>query len=165
LSTLSKAENGICLSIQAFSRELKCCRKRLGEKVKSAGLKPAGAGPTGYPTYRLADIVAMLLSEALERSATGGDPDKWSPRDRLAHFRGENERLKLEAAQGLLVPLEAFENTLSKTFKSLILGLETLPDVVELNCGLNADQVAVMLEIIDAQRQQLYQSLLAPFDE
>lgn len=161
MSTLSKVENGICLSIQAFARELKCCRKRLGEKVKATGPKAAGTGPTGYPTYRMADIVAMLINEALERSATGGDPDQWSPRDRLDHYRAENERVKLEAAQGRLVLLDDVITTRAATFKALVLGLETLPDRIEIAVGLNADQVDVMVMCIDGMREQLYTDLKA----
>jgi len=73
--------------------------------------------------------------------------------------------VKLEAAQGRLVPIDDVTTERSTTFKALALGLETLPDRIEINCGLNANQVAVMIEIIDSQRQMLYDSLVAEFSE
>lgn len=103
----------------------------------------------------------MLINEALERSATGGDPDQWSPRDRLDHYRAENERVKLEAAQGRLVLLDDVITTRAATFKALVLGLETLPDRIEIAVGLNADQVDVMVMCIDGMREQLYTDLKA----
>ncbi len=164
MSSVSKAENGICLSVQAFARELKCCRKHLGEKIKATGLKPAGTGQTGHPTYRMADVFEVLLNEALQKVAVSDDPSQWSPRDRLDHYRAENERIKLETAQRRLIPIEQYEDTLSTAFKSLALGLETMPDVIERDAGLTGCEVDIMQRIIDSQRQMLYDSLVAQFN-
>jgi hypothetical protein len=163
MRSVSKAENGICLSIQAIARELKCCRKRLSEHVKYAELKPAGTGPTGYPTYRLGDIVSMMIAEALEKAAVVGNPRRWTPRDRLNHYRAENERVKLETSQGQLIPADDVANAMATVFKSLTLALETLPDQVEIEAGLSRRQADVMRRMIDGQRQHLHNSLVGTF--
>jgi Protein of unknown function (DUF1441) len=143
---------------------LHCNRSKLSEKIKASGLRTVGKSANGYPTYRMHDVFELLLTETLNASGHGEDPSQWSPKDRLDHYKAENERLKLEAAQGRLAPLEDVGNTVSTSYKAIVLMLETLPDRVELDAGLGASQVGAMQRCIDGQREQLYQSLVAPFD-
>lgn len=149
---MSTISDGITLSL----RELGVGREKLGERIREAGIEHADQRG-GHPVYRLRDVLALIL----DASGHGADPSRMCPRDRLDHYRGESEKLKFQKAQRLLVPIDNVTTALATTFKTLALGLETLPDRIEVSCGLNADQVAVMVAIIDAQRQMLYDSLVA----
>ena len=84
------------------------------------------------------------------------DPAKLPPKDRLDWFRSERERLKLESEQQALLPAVEVESTMAKLCKAIAQTLDTLPDVVERDCALSGEAVAVMQRVIDEARESLF---------
>ena len=59
------------------------------------------------------------------------DPMRMRPTDRRAWFQSENERLKFEQEQGLLIPAGEVEAEMSEIAKVVARALATMPDRME----------------------------------
>lgn len=139
---------------QAFGMDRRTVTKRLQE----SGVLPAGSR-RGNATYALSDVGPALFSE--KGTATGGlDLDQF-PDARKAWYQSENERLKFEKEIKQLIPVSEFITELSKLAKAVAAGLDTLPDTLEREAGLDPDSIEIVQDAIDALREQLYQAVVA----
>ena len=83
-----------------------------------------------------------------------------TPKERLDWYRGEQEKRKLQAADGQFVPAADFEQELANLVKAMVNWSETLPDVLERDAGLAAPQVERVQVLVDQQRARLHQDLV-----
>lgn len=87
------------------------------------------------------------------------DPEKLSPKDRLDWYRGAREKTKHMQEVGELVPVVEFERVLSESYKTVAMTLESLPDLLERDAGLDGAAVDRVISVIDRLRESLYARL------
>ncbi|RUR51516.1 DUF1441 family protein [Vreelandella populi] len=139
---------------QAFGMDRRTVAKRLQE----SGVVPAGSR-RGNATYALADVGPVLYQEK-QATAGGLDLDQF-PDARKAWYQSENERLKFEKEIKQLIPAHEFARELSSLAKSVAAGLDSLPDALERDAGLDPDAIERVQDVIDALREQMYQAVVA----
>lgn len=141
-------------NVSSIARAFNLHRNTVSGRVKEAGIQPVGRQGNA-PLYALADVGPALFGM---RDAGGSviDPNELPPQDRLAWFRSETERQKFEEAEKHLVPDDEVAREMSMLVKAIANGLDTLPDVLERECGLTADVLDTVQAKIDALRESIY---------
>lgn len=100
--------------------------------------------------YSVLDILTTLLVRADDPEQT--DVNKLLPPDRKAWFQSERERLKFEQETAQLIPSSDVDRQFSAMAKAVVQVLETLPDILERDCGLQPAAVARVQTVIDDRR-------------
>lgn len=90
---------------------------------------------------------------------TEEDPEKLGPKDRLDWYRGARERTKHMQEVGELIPAVEYERALSEALKTTAMTLESLPDLLERDAGLDGAAVDRAIVVIDRLRESLYARL------
>lgn len=152
---------GVLLSIRQFSDECGHDRDTVTKRIKAAGLAPA-ASRGRYPVYRLRDLfrAALVTTDAGEV-----DPDKLKPFERHAFYKAEREKLQLEVERAELLTSLDVEQRFAATFKSIAEFFDTMPDVIERDCGANAMMISKIEERLDQLREQLYTKITEEPDD
>ena len=140
--------NAVTLSISQLATELTLTRETVRKRLTDAGVKTAGKRK-GYSLYRLRDAVQALLT------GPDADPTRLDPYRRKAHWQAEAAELRLDVDKGDLVRRPDVEATYAACLKPIALMLDTLPDILERDAGLTADQVTRAERAIDETREQL----------
>lgn len=92
------------------------------------------------------------------------DPDDLQPKDRLDWYRGTREKTRHQTETGELVLAETMESTLADAMKIVAVTMESLPDVLERDCGIDGKTVAKAQEVMDRLRVDLHERLVASGD-
>lgn len=143
--------DGIRLSLSALSREFGVARETVAKRLGAAGVQPDGERK-GYPVYRLAPSCRALLQAEMTAAGKVDNPEDLPPMERRAWYQSERERVHLEKEQQHLVPVEEVREQLALVLKITGQFLDTLPDVLERDCRLPPDAIAVMEARIDLAR-------------
>lgn len=152
---LEIAGRGVKVSIRQFAEETGIHRDTIVKRIDAAGLKPSGER-AGHPVYRLKDLLRAAYQTAEDGAV---DPDKLEPFKRQAHYKAEHLKLQVETEQGELIPRIEVEQESARVMRVQSMFLDTLPDVLERDCGLSAQTVAVLEKRIDRAREDLYKAL------
>lgn len=143
-------------SIQMLARAFNMSRATVSRDL--ANIKPS-AKRGGYPVYSLADVCAFTAGKDLDAVTAKHDPDNMKPFDRKAWFDSEAKRLQYETEVGRLLVAEDVARVDAEKNKRLALILKTLPDVLERDVGLSADQVKAAERIIDSALAAMYDAI------
>jgi len=152
--------SGIVLSVRSFSEECKKDRETIANRIRAAGIKsPRKRG--GHPVYRLRDLleVAYVLDDSGKK-----DPDRLPPFERHAHYKAEREKLELELERGEVVPRIEVEAGHARVAQLVAQWADSLPDVIERDCGVSQIVVAKIERCIDELREQLYERIIGSVD-
>jgi hypothetical protein len=160
MGDVAKIPRGVELSISQIAAGWGVTRETAAKRIDAAVVQPSGKRG-GYPVYLLQDAVrAMGFSEA------GGDePDRMDPYKRQAHYKAELDRLKLEQETRELIPRIEVEQEQARTMRTVALMLDTMPDVLERDCGLSGETLARVERSIDDCREQLHKQLTEEDEE
>ena len=90
---------------------------------------------------------------------TEEDPDKLDPKNRLDWYRGTRERTRHLQEVGELIPAADYERALSGALKTVAVTLESLPDVLERDAGIDGAAVERAQAVIDRVREGLHRQL------
>jgi hypothetical protein len=133
-------------------------RSTIHAAIRQANITPAGhAG--AHPLYPVRAVVDAIAP----RTADGTpDLDRMSPNARDAYIRSERNLVKLKTECGQLIPVAEVERGHAEIFKTLALFLDTLPDVLERDCGLPAHALTRLEAAVDGARVELHKRLNAP---
>lgn len=160
MSKIADLNQGIHLSVTAFAKEFSSTRETVTKRIADARLSPSGKRG-GFPVYRLKDLFKTVYQSA----ADGGvDPDKFDPFQRKAHYQAEHEKLSLETERGQLIPAIEVEAQFAANYKVMSHWVDTLPDILERDCGLNQMALAKLEQRMDRLREDLYRQLTAEDD-
>lgn len=107
-------------------------------------------GDTRRHFPRLVDIVSAFL--ALPPPVAEGEMDA---HERKAWYQSERERLKFEQETAQLIPASDVRREFAIWAKAVVQVLETLPDILERDCGLQPAAVSRVQSIIDDLRDQI----------
>ena len=148
---------GLLLSLSALAREFGTTRDTLRRRLVADGVQPASSRG-GHPVYRLRDV----LHDWLSAPESGYDPDRLDPFKRRAHYQAEVEKLRVAAECGDLIPRMEVEAEMAAVMKILAECFDTLPDILERDCGLKSSVLAKLERCLDKAREELYQRLTTP---
>lgn len=81
--------------------------------------------------------------------------DKLTTGERKAWYQSERERLKFEQETAQLIPASDVRREFAIWAKAVVQVLETLPDILERDCGLQPAAVSRVQSIIDDLRDQI----------
>lgn len=146
---------GTHLSISALSVEFGMTRETVRKKLADSDIKSSGKRG-GYPVYRLKDAIAALLG-----GGGSHDPDSMDPFKRKAWYQSEHEKLQLQVERRELVPRIECEQEMAGMVKIVAECFDTMPDILERDCGLAPPVVAKVEHTLDKVRSELYLQLAA----
>lgn len=147
---------GPAFSGEIVARLLGITPRRLQQLAKEGVIPKAGRGQ-----YPLAPVVRAYIQYVQNGSAAPEDvdPERMEPFKRRAYYQGEMERLRLKEQAGELIPRLQYEAEAARVVKIMTHFLETLPDILERDCGLAAPVLAKIEERIDQARIDLHDAI------
>lgn len=126
----------------------------LGRDRKTVAAIARPLTPTSDSSKTRKNYTVRTLLQALD-NPQDLDVSQMTPAERRAHWQAENERLKYEKARRFLIPADECAHEYRILAKGTVILLETLPDILERDCGLKPDAVTRMIEVIDDFRDYL----------
>ena len=87
------------------------------------------------------------------------NPDKLDPKQRKDWYDSEYRKSQLMERNGELIPVLDYQREMAGVVKTLVSGLQTLPDILERDAGLTGEAVVRAQSVIDALRERLHQEL------
>jgi hypothetical protein len=146
---------GIHCSLRQIAEETQLDRDTVQRRIAAANVIPSGKRG-GHPVYRLRDVLkAVMLKDEEGRT----DPDKLEPYQRQAHYKAELDRLKLDQETRELIPRIEVEQEQARILRVMAQTLDTLPDLVERDCGATPAQVQRIERAVDECREALFTDL------
>jgi hypothetical protein len=146
---------GLKLSISTLAAELGMTRETVAKRISAANVVPAGKR-AGHPVYRLRDVLKPLVMVSEDGE---DDPDKLDPYRRQAHYKAELQKLQLETETREVIPRIEVEEEQARILRVVALMLDTLPDVLERDCGLSSSTVTRVEKVLDQVRDGLHKTL------
>lgn len=152
----------------ALAEELRIAPKRVTKLMR--GVPPDGrvnrlgqpVGSGGYDAWYMTTAIPILYEfedepeEGYERSI---DPELLLPKDRRDWYEGTKTRLYLEEQARNLIPASESRREMALLVQNLIAEFESLPDLLERNCGADPDMVLEAQHIVDKARQLAYERI------
>lgn len=146
------------LNINQIAELVGMHRQTISQRV--AGLTPAIGSNSKLKLYAISDLIKIGLAEKMT-----ADVDSLSPVERRAFWQAENERLKYERDTGELVPAFEVAQEMSFLAKAVVQSLDTLPDILERDCGLTPSQLTRVIQVIDDVKSQMSSHIQAGDDK
>lgn len=128
-------------------------RQTVASRLANVPLAP-GSNPK-LKLFSVLDIITVLLTRSSDPAQM--KVDEMVPTDRKAWFQSERERLKFQQEDNQLIPASDVTREFSSMAKAVVQVLETLPDILERDCGLQPAAVSRVQAVIDDLRDQMAQ--------
>ncbi|MEB5748669.1 DUF1441 family protein [Leclercia adecarboxylata] len=141
------------LNINQLATLTELHRQTVASRLSNVPLAP-GSNPK-LKLYSVLDILTALLTRSSDPAQT--KVDEMIPTDRKAWFQSERERLKFQQEDNQLIAASDVTREFSAIAKAVVQVLETLPDILERDCGLQPTAVARVQAVIDDLRDQMAQ--------
>ena len=155
MGTVVDLKTGIHCSLREIAEETGLDRDTVQKRITAANVVPSGKRGR-FPVWRLRDVLKAVL---LSNDDGELDPDKLEPYKRQAHYKAELDRLKLEQETRELIPRIEVEQEQARILRNVAQTLDTLPDLVERDCGATPDQIKRIERAVDECRESLYVEL------
>lgn len=143
------------MNLSRISMMLNLDRGTLRRHIQMEGVKPCGKDAKGGNLYDLKDLKDVLSN--VYENIRNFDPG--CPRDRLAWYQGERERIKYLQATGALVSADWAHREMAGVAKQVANVFDTLPDLLERDHGLAADKLALVEQTLDRVRMELFEAV------
>ena len=133
----------------------------LDRRTVSAALEdvPSAGTENGHPVYSLRDAFPALAAKIAPRVSTqDGEIDPASlinPKDYKDYWSGTESRIRAEKQAGALAPAEQIEDEIRAIIGPLTAWLETLPDILERDADLSAEQAEILRRATDSERARI----------
>lgn len=151
MNEVQKISDGDLFSISRLQRLTGMDRRTIAKRL--ADVMPAGIR-AGHPVYSLKDVGPALYAPTEQLSID--DPDKLSAKERLDWYKGETEKRKLQERDGELVQAAEVEREFSDLIDLMVTTIESLPDILERDAGIDGAAVTRAHEVIDDLRHRLF---------
>ena len=125
-------------------------RRTVGKRLE--GVTPAGA-VKGHPVYHIKDAAIALLQVGRQGSFNGPQDLDQFPEARKAWYQSENERLKFETSVGQLLLATDVHRSMAGMVKAIVAALESIPDLLEHDAGLEPQAVDLVANLLDGVRE------------
>ena len=151
----------IAFSKQRLAREFGIARETVARLLDAARIEPSGERG-GYPVFKLADVAGVLSDYARFGRHPGetADPAHMSPKERLDWFNSKRAELAYLRDAGELLEVAGVREEYAGALQVLKSWMLTVPDRLERDADLNADQVARVVVSGDALLNQLHDALV-----
>jgi len=150
-------ERTVRLSIARLADEFGISRATVAKRLTAARVEPDGER-AGHPVYRVAAAAKAILGSTLDAEGLT-DPTKMKPTDRHAHFRAENERIRMEVECGRLVLASEIEFEMRTLVQGVVKALETLPDRCERDTRCSPEVTEFLIEQVREIRREMARNL------
>lgn len=150
-------------SAKVIARLLNISERRLQQLAREGIVPRASRGK--YPMAGCVRGYIKYLQEGGGCGSVSADPDQLNPFMRRAYYQGELDKLKLQQERHELVPRIEAEQEMAALLKIAGECFDTLPDVLERDCGLTPKALARMENHLDKAREDLYKRLSAPGED
>lgn len=141
-----------------IARLLNITERRL-QQLAREGIVPK----VRHGEYPLAGCIRGYITFLQKGNAGEGadvtDPDKLEPFKRRAFYQGELEKLKLETERRELIPRIEVEQEMAAQLKVTAECFDTLPDILERDCGLTPAVLSKVEACLDRAREELYRRM------
>jgi hypothetical protein len=134
-------------------------REKLRKRIVQYGLRAASADEKGHPLYWIVDLVRAVDGQPGSECGRAVDPSKMTAGARNAWYQSEHRRLDFEEREGTLCRVEDARREISRGVLEFASFLDSLPDVLERDAGLTADQVEGLIHSLDRERERLWQKM------
>jgi len=151
---------GAHMSAATFADELGFDAATVRDRLRAINAEPSGEF-RGFPLYRLRDLYRAAVSTADGKI----DPEKLRPFERNAHYKAEREKLELQLELREVIPRLETEAGYAHAFKHVAQLFDTLPDILERECGASPDMLSRVERALDTVREELYKRLVAERDD
>jgi hypothetical protein len=152
----SVSDFGVSLSKRQFALIFGVDRDTVTRRLSDANLKPTGKRG-GHPVYDLKAGWKIILEGGDGKQK---DPDALEPFKRKAYYQAEHEKLKLQTERGELLSRIEVERETARLFEIMGRFLDTLPDALEREGGMDPRQVQKVEDLIDHMREELYAEIV-----
>lgn len=118
---------------------------------------------SNHGKYPLAGVIrgyVIYLQNAGVNAEGNVDPEKLEPFKRKAWYQGEHDKLRLQIERSELLTSLDVEQTFGATFKLVADFLDTLPDILERDCGANAAMITLIEKRLDKLREELFRAIM-----
>lgn len=127
-------------------------RKTVAKRIKESGLAPAGER-SGNPVYSANEFARMAFGPA-GQAGPDLDLDRY-PEARKAWYQSELYKIQVQEKKGELIRESDHVRNMADMSKEMIAVLDSLPDILERDAGLEPDVVVAVIPILDAARSNL----------
>jgi hypothetical protein len=155
-TSLDLETKGLWLSIHQFCQETGKDRASVDKKIRLGIITPI-KGAKGQPLYKLRDLIDLTF---YRDDAGKVDIDRLDPFRRKAHYSAELDKLKMLRESGQLIPASQVEAEQARVAKILTQFLDTLPDILERDCGASATLLQKIEQRIDSCREDLHRQII-----
>lgn len=157
MAEINRIEDAYAWNITRLAEAFGLHRETVRKRLNAANVAPSGIR-NGINVYAIKDAAPAIFADVV--LGGDGDPDTLPPTERRAWYQSENERVKLEQELRQLVRVEDAHREMSSIAKAVTTTLESLPDILERDCGIDAESVARVQDVIDGIRAQLYERII-----
>jgi hypothetical protein len=151
------------MSIARLAEAFGMARETVAKRLAMSNIV-ADRKRNGYPVYKLRDACEALINPGGYDEEGQPDPKKLPPESRNAWYQSEIRRMDVEMRAGQLIPAAEVEATYAELIKAQVQFLETLGDQLERDAGLSPEQVELVNESVQQQRQSLYSRMTEDVD-
>ncbi len=145
------------LSTEVISKLLEISPRRIQQLAKLGYIPKSSRGK--YPLVGSVQGYIRYLRAQEKEPEEQLPVDKMTPNERLKYYRAEQARDELMVSRRQLIPAEEVERGTAELVKAMVSLLETLPDVLERDAGIQPHATARVIASIDAFRDEAYSKL------
>jgi hypothetical protein len=149
--------SGFHASIRQLAEETGFDRETVKKRIAARSIVPSGQRG-GHPVYRLREVLPALYIAGADGKA---DPDRLDPYARKAHWQAEHEQLAYAERTRELIPRIEVEQEQARIFKIVGQAFDTLPDILERDCGASGVLLSRVEQALDKTREALYEELVS----
>ncbi|WP_408648020.1 DUF1441 family protein [Thiocapsa bogorovii] len=118
-------------------------------------------GDSGRPwQFDLLAVAEWRFTPKPDAATEPGTLDPQRERARLDAARADLAETQLGKVRGELITAADFERVLSETIKPIATGLESLPDLLERDAGIDGAAVERVIAVVDRMRESLYRQIV-----
>lgn len=139
---------GMQYPLTAWAREADIHHVTLAKRLGAIGAEPCGRKGR-WDLYRGRDVFKALFQAQAE------EPDLLPAVERKAWYDGELRKRDLQVRDGELVPSDDVRAAMARLARVMIDALVTLPDVLENECGLTAEDAERVEALLDRVRGEI----------
>lgn len=143
-------------SALVISKLLSMTPRRL-QQLSKEGYIPKSSRGKYTITGSVQGYIRYLKAREKKSSGPAGDHeiDSLHPRDRYMHYKAELAERELRLRDGELYLASETNRTISTLFKAVTATLDSIPDVLERDCGLSPDDIHPVFITIDMLRESI----------
>ncbi len=142
-----RTDDDSSFSISRLAQLFGMARETVTKRIAQIGARPAGK-KSGYPVYQLKDVADIKTFGATD--PVGLSLDEMMPKERRDWYASENDRLKFEKEQGVLVDKEEAREDYAVLGRALTETVQSFPDRMERDFGATPKEVERLISLCDS---------------